>query len=677
MDLYEAITTQGGFPVDVVKEVFGQLCDAIIYCHAENIYHRDLKPENVLISIDFRIKLADFGLACHDEWSREFGCGSVRYMAPECLADPGLQAMTRRSFSNTGYSTAANDCWSLGVILINLLFGKNPWHQASSTDPIFSSYIGKNSNILKQQFKLSPEFDAMLHKIFALDERLRPSVEELKMMIDSCESFIEISPPLPPKPKPTIAPKPQKVEVPIVPSHSNPYIEEVEQQYHQALDDEEMNMEIDSSFSSTPSISQLAQNTLVKNKSESFSLTWSESESANNAFTYPMEPSPEIQENKIHFMDTELIYDDETTERNSNYEWSPSDVSRIKEEPNWKKVAEMDEWNRSIAKWEETDGSTSPTSSKTEVDSVDSAVKEKLNSDDEEIDNDFEEVQVVIVPDETVEDSIEIVQVFVESESEVFKCKQVSDTEIDVTGYVTAEEEQCSMAVETGHSKMIFSQDIETQTDMDYDDELDEISGDISLAIPYPAPLIISLNSNEKERSAIPLSTEKDQTSIFTFGSIRRPKSPKIFDKMNTLRFKTNAKVNQAEKSEIPKNRNIISYIVSTLRSINVLKTTQKEKEEFLKKKEQPPPIEESRLSSESILTFLEEISSSVSSDSFSKAEEGRWKSKKKSKLDQSYFKGLGRLPGSGIVGLGMAGVVSSWVSGAMVNRRKQRKEEM
>lgn len=31
------------------RRVFGQLLDAVGYCHQQGIYHRDLKPENVLL----------------------------------------------------------------------------------------------------------------------------------------------------------------------------------------------------------------------------------------------------------------------------------------------------------------------------------------------------------------------------------------------------------------------------------------------------------------------------------------------------------------------------------------------------------------------------------------------------------------------------------------------------
>ncbi|KAJ3192487.1 hypothetical protein HK101_006403 [Irineochytrium annulatum] len=201
LDLYEAITQQGGFPEDVVKEVFGQIADAVQYCHSKGYYHRDLKPENCLISTaDYKIKLADFGLATTDTWSTEMGCGSVRYMAPECFeaghnsTDPAIVGPYTLTGPDgqpvVGYAPAANDVWALGVILLNLLFGKNPWFEAFPTDAIFSAFSGQNPNVLRQQFDLSPHFDSVLRRAFDLDPRRRCTISDLKALIDALPRFV-------------------------------------------------------------------------------------------------------------------------------------------------------------------------------------------------------------------------------------------------------------------------------------------------------------------------------------------------------------------------------------------------------------------------------------------------------------------------------------------------------
>ncbi|KAI8852090.1 kinase-like domain-containing protein [Chytridium lagenaria] len=77
----------GGFPEHIVRSMFGQLCEGLAHCHSRGYYHRDIKPENCLVDLaTMTIKLTDFGLVTRDTWSREMGCGSARYLAPEACA---------------------------------------------------------------------------------------------------------------------------------------------------------------------------------------------------------------------------------------------------------------------------------------------------------------------------------------------------------------------------------------------------------------------------------------------------------------------------------------------------------------------------------------------------------------------------------------------------------------
>lgn len=84
-DLFGNITEHSRYVGDdlLAKRIFLQLLDAVEYCHSIGIYHRDLKPENILITDGgMTAKLADFGLACTESSSSDFGCGSTFYMSP-------------------------------------------------------------------------------------------------------------------------------------------------------------------------------------------------------------------------------------------------------------------------------------------------------------------------------------------------------------------------------------------------------------------------------------------------------------------------------------------------------------------------------------------------------------------------------------------------------------------
>ncbi|KAI8999623.1 kinase-like domain-containing protein, partial [Gaertneriomyces semiglobifer] len=176
----------------LVRLFFGQVCSGVEYCHSKGIFHRDLKPENILITYEphnndhgeVTLKIADFGLSTTDEWSWELKVGSRRYMAPECFSETG----DFRS-SHPGYSPPHTDIWALGILLLNLLFAKNPWHEASNTDVIYTSYL-RDRSILKSQFGLTTDFENILTRILDQDwKRRMQDVGEVRRRVLGIDRF--------------------------------------------------------------------------------------------------------------------------------------------------------------------------------------------------------------------------------------------------------------------------------------------------------------------------------------------------------------------------------------------------------------------------------------------------------------------------------------------------------
>ncbi|KAF6760063.1 CAMK/CAMK-unique protein kinase [Ephemerocybe angulata] len=112
----------------LIASMFSQMCDAVAACHAQNVFHRDIKPENFIVTDGWMtlpdgreerrviVKLTDFGLSTTDLESSDMDCGSAPYMSFEC----------RNNVAPT-YSPRAADVWSLGIVLINMLYHHNPW----------------------------------------------------------------------------------------------------------------------------------------------------------------------------------------------------------------------------------------------------------------------------------------------------------------------------------------------------------------------------------------------------------------------------------------------------------------------------------------------------------------------------------------------------------------------
>ena len=204
-DLFAAITEKHLFHNNgwLVKRAFIQLVDAVQYCHDLGVFHRDIKPENVLLcSTDgANVRLADFGLSIKSPVCRDFGCGSSYYMSPGMLSLRYLESYTftdhvlrilaeciDREITSGKYSTRHNDVWALGVILTNMITGRNPWRYATADDDCFSAYLHDN-NFLLQVLPISEGVNTILKRIFRINPLRRITLPQLRQGILELTTF--------------------------------------------------------------------------------------------------------------------------------------------------------------------------------------------------------------------------------------------------------------------------------------------------------------------------------------------------------------------------------------------------------------------------------------------------------------------------------------------------------
>jgi serine/threonine protein kinase len=101
-------------------------------------------------------------------------------MSPECqLSAPASQ---------TRYASAPNDVWGLGVILVNLVCGRNPWKRASVDDATYRAFL-KDPHFLSSILPISSELESILRLIFESNPAKRISLAELRERILACGSF--------------------------------------------------------------------------------------------------------------------------------------------------------------------------------------------------------------------------------------------------------------------------------------------------------------------------------------------------------------------------------------------------------------------------------------------------------------------------------------------------------
>lgn len=105
------------------------------YIHSQGVIHRDLKPENILINGDFRLKIADFGIACEDGSCDLLADdpGTYRWMAPEMIK--------RKSYGRKV------DVYSFGLILWEMLTGTLPYEDMTPIQAAFA-VVNKVCNLI-------------------------------------------------------------------------------------------------------------------------------------------------------------------------------------------------------------------------------------------------------------------------------------------------------------------------------------------------------------------------------------------------------------------------------------------------------------------------------------------------------------------------------------------------
>jgi len=125
-----AQTVAGGpLPARRAAELVKQVAESVHYAHERGVIHRDLKPANVLLDLEGRPRITDFGLAKTIQNDRGLTAtgqvmGTPSYMPPE------------QASGQTEHIGPPADVYALGAILYCLLTGRPPFQASSPMDTL-------------------------------------------------------------------------------------------------------------------------------------------------------------------------------------------------------------------------------------------------------------------------------------------------------------------------------------------------------------------------------------------------------------------------------------------------------------------------------------------------------------------------------------------------------------
>ena len=179
--LKRRIQHEGGLTADEAIAYAIEIGRGLIAAHGRKLVHRDVKPQNVLIDMDGRAKVTDFGIARSLEGKGLTATGRVLgttdYVSPE-------QAMGEEVDERS-------DVYSLGVVLYEMLTGDVPFHAETQVGVAMKHVNEPMPDVLATRPELSAAVAAVIDRATAKDPRDRyASVGE---MVRDLEATLEIT----------------------------------------------------------------------------------------------------------------------------------------------------------------------------------------------------------------------------------------------------------------------------------------------------------------------------------------------------------------------------------------------------------------------------------------------------------------------------------------------------
>jgi serine/threonine protein kinase/tetratricopeptide (TPR) repeat protein len=201
MEYVEGMTLREGMINGPIKandalDIAIQIASALSSAHAAGIVHRDIKPENVMLRRDGYVKVLDFGLAKLASTTSDSANSQAETRAIELKTTPGVLMGTVAYMSPEQARglpvDVRTDVWSLGVVLYEMVAGRQPFAGATPTDVIIS-IVEREPKALSKSAPETIPLQRILTKALAKDRDERyQTAEEMLGDLKSVKRELEL-----------------------------------------------------------------------------------------------------------------------------------------------------------------------------------------------------------------------------------------------------------------------------------------------------------------------------------------------------------------------------------------------------------------------------------------------------------------------------------------------------
>ncbi|MFZ9823001.1 MAG: serine/threonine protein kinase [Gemmataceae bacterium] len=169
-DLRKELSVLYSFSELKTVSIARQVLSILAYLHEKGFTHGDLKPENILISSTGEVGLVDFAFSRNLRNSNPVDAkillGTPNYMAPELCGDAPVVSK-------------ANDVFSLGVLIYELLTGEMPFPRGGISQTLARHQSDPLARLGIKLGDFNPCLVEIVESMLAFDFENRPSAMDL------------------------------------------------------------------------------------------------------------------------------------------------------------------------------------------------------------------------------------------------------------------------------------------------------------------------------------------------------------------------------------------------------------------------------------------------------------------------------------------------------------------